>query len=499
MPCPGGGGRCLSRNSAGRASRFPSENPLRRSTPGCPCAQLRRKQRPGPGACSARRPRTWCARWWRSWSGRGRIRDPSASRIPTTSPFSNSPATATTPMASRLFVPVFERAAGAGVDDVDALAAGRSSRSSVAGAWRHGPGRVCRPARRPECGSAARAGPEAMIDRAAGVRDQPRRLELAVHSTGPPALGSGRPGRDGVVEMRDQRDAHVRRRRVPDRPVQPVDHAEDDQQRRLSRFVTIAASWSLSPNLISSTLIVSFSLMIGTAPHSNSAVSVFAHVEIAGTAVEVFVGQQSGRRAGHGAEGLRRKRGSGTPGRWRRRPGADGDCRAGSRRADRCPRRPLPSSPARPSARIAMTALICSARWSIRAGSSVPSGPVKDAGPHLDHPGPRRYDQLIADERSRTFTIPGLPSAGQAPIAAPNTARRAAPTSKSLFRNSSQPDGRAHRKAWDANKMQPELRAIADHPGGAFEYEGCRKVRGAMYNGSLHTSPVRSRGIGAAV
>ena len=42
-----------------------------------------------------------------------------------------------------------------------------------------------------------------------------------------------------------------------------------------SRLVTIAASWSLSPSLISSTLMVSFSLMIGTASHSNSACSVF--------------------------------------------------------------------------------------------------------------------------------------------------------------------------------------------------------------------------------
>ena len=37
----------------------------------------------------------------------------------------------------------------------------------------------------------------------------------------------------------------------------------------------MAARRSLSPNLISSTLIVSFSLMIGTASHSNSACSVF--------------------------------------------------------------------------------------------------------------------------------------------------------------------------------------------------------------------------------
>ena len=37
----------------------------------------------------------------------------------------------------------------------------------------------------------------------------------------------------------------------------------------------MAASWSLSPSLISSTLIVSFSLMIGTASHSNKACSVF--------------------------------------------------------------------------------------------------------------------------------------------------------------------------------------------------------------------------------
>ena len=53
--------------------------------------------------------------------------------------------------------------------------------------------------------------------------------------------------------------------------------------------MTIAASWSLSPNLISSTLIVSFSLMIGTASHSNRACSGVSHVQVAGPAVEIFV------------------------------------------------------------------------------------------------------------------------------------------------------------------------------------------------------------------
>ena len=37
-----------------------------------------------------------------------------------------------------------------------------------------------------------------------------------------------------------------------------------------NRFVTIAARWSLSPNLISATLTVSFSLITGTQPHSKS-------------------------------------------------------------------------------------------------------------------------------------------------------------------------------------------------------------------------------------
>ena len=67
--------------------------------------------------------------------------------------------------------------------------------------------------------------------------------------------------------------------------------------------MTIAASWSLSPNLISATLIVSFSLMIGTASYSKSAAAC-SHVEVAGAAVEVLVGQQ--------------KLGACRP--WRRRP-----------------------------------------------------------------------------------------------------------------------------------------------------------------------------------
>ena len=54
----------------------------------------------------------------------------------------------------------------------------------------------------------------------------------------------------------------------------------------------MAASRSLSPNLISSTLIVSFSLMIGTASHSNRACKRVPHVEVAGPAVEVLVGEQ---------------------------------------------------------------------------------------------------------------------------------------------------------------------------------------------------------------
>ena len=42
-----------------------------------------------------------------------------------------------------------------------------------------------------------------------------------------------------------------------------------------SKFATIAASWSLSPNLISAMLTVSFSLMIGSAEYSNNVMIVF--------------------------------------------------------------------------------------------------------------------------------------------------------------------------------------------------------------------------------
>ena len=54
--------------------------------------------------------------------------------------------------------------------------------------------------------------------------------------------------------------------------VQALDIGQQHQQRRADKFVTIAARRSLSPKVVcnSSTLTVSFSLMIGTAPNSNS-------------------------------------------------------------------------------------------------------------------------------------------------------------------------------------------------------------------------------------
>ena len=48
----------------------------------------------------------------------------------------------------------------------------------------------------------------------------------------------------------------------------------------------------MSPNLISATLTVSFSLMIGRQPHSNSVQDGVADVEVAGPAVEVAGGEQ---------------------------------------------------------------------------------------------------------------------------------------------------------------------------------------------------------------
>ena len=69
--------------------------------------------------------------------------------------------------------------------------------------------------------------------RTAGMRDQPRRLELAPHPAGPSGYcGSGRPGRGSrFVELRYKRydGAHCRcRTRVG--PVEPVDDAEDDEE-----------------------------------------------------------------------------------------------------------------------------------------------------------------------------------------------------------------------------------------------------------------------------
>ena len=60
--------------------------------------------------------------------------------------------------------------------------------------------------------------------------------------------------------------------------------------------MTIAASWSLSPSFISSTLMVSFSLMIGTASHSNRACKGVSHVQVARAAVEIFMRQKELRR-----------------------------------------------------------------------------------------------------------------------------------------------------------------------------------------------------------
>ncbi len=56
--------------------------------------------------------------------------------------------------------------------------------------------------------------------------------------------------------------------------------------------MTIAARWSLSPNLISATETVSFSLMIGSASYSNSVRIVLRDVEVAGAVVEVAGGQE---------------------------------------------------------------------------------------------------------------------------------------------------------------------------------------------------------------
>ena len=56
--------------------------------------------------------------------------------------------------------------------------------------------------------------------------------------------------------------------------------------------MTIAASRSLSPNLISSTLIVSFSLMIGDGVLLEEGRERVPHVEVARPAVEILVRQQ---------------------------------------------------------------------------------------------------------------------------------------------------------------------------------------------------------------
>ena len=59
-----------------------------------------------------------------------------------------------------------------------------------------------------------------------------------------------------------------------------------------SRLATIAARWSLSPNLISATETVSFSLMTGRQPYSNRVRIVLPGVQVADPAVEVAGGEQ---------------------------------------------------------------------------------------------------------------------------------------------------------------------------------------------------------------
>ena len=147
-----------------------------------------------------------------------------------------------------------------------------SSRVGRAVREEQGPGRLAAEDARQGLGP----GPRGDDHRASRLGHQPRRSQLALHAAGPhrAPLRLGH-RQDLVVDLGHQRDDFRRRRGIRVRPIQPIDHAQDDQQGAWSRFVTMAASRSLSPNLISSTLIVSFSLITGTALHSKRAFNVF--------------------------------------------------------------------------------------------------------------------------------------------------------------------------------------------------------------------------------
>ena len=175
-------------------------------------------------------------------------------------------------------------------------AAGRSGRSSACGrgASRRARGRACRPARRRGCGSAARACvPEAMITEppacvtsraAASLLCMPPVPSVLRLAPARPRTSSSICGTSGTSSRR-RRCARVG-------PVEAVDHAQDDQQRRLEQVgdhrgepVVVAEL-----DLVDADRVVLVDDRHGVA--FEQGVQRVPHVEVARPAVEVFVRQQ---------------------------------------------------------------------------------------------------------------------------------------------------------------------------------------------------------------
>ena len=201
--------------------------------------------------------------------------------------------------------------------------------------------------------------------------------------------------------------------------------------------MTIAASRSLSPNLISSTLIVSFSLMIGTASHSNRAVQRVPHVQVAGPAVEVLVGQQElggvpavpAEAFVVGADQVRLADGGGGL-ELAEVVGPPRQAELADPRADR-PRADQGDLPAGGHDRADLLGQVVDPGRVER-----PVGAGQDARPDLDDPGPRRQDDS-SRTRSRTIAMRGSSTLG-------GPSRREPPASRFAVNGSSRPsDGRS--------------------------------------------------------
>ena len=132
-------------------------------------------------------------------------------------------------------------------------------------------------------------------DRAAGLRDQPRRLRACSASRRSPARSGSSPARPSTSSSScgtSGIDLAARPARAGVGPVEAVDHAEDDEQRRLEQVrdhrgepVVVAEL-----DLVDADRVVLVDDRDGVALEQRG--QRVPHVQVAGPAVEVFVGQQ---------------------------------------------------------------------------------------------------------------------------------------------------------------------------------------------------------------